>query len=109
MAPERFANERFLAMLERTPISLFAVDEAHSISEWGHNFRPDYLKIAPMEHINGFTPQTMRGLAERLGFVQVSPATAHVTAVPLKVLKNEIRRLAGRWMKPTTQLYFRKL
>jgi ATP-dependent DNA helicase RecQ len=46
VAPERFANERFLELLQQTRVSLFAVDEAHSISEWGHNFRPDYLKLA---------------------------------------------------------------
>ena len=47
VAPERFNNERFSGPAgARSSIALFAVDEAHCISEWGHNFRPDYLKLA---------------------------------------------------------------
>ncbi|NJM36799.1 MAG: RecQ family ATP-dependent DNA helicase [Akkermansiaceae bacterium] len=46
IAPERFANETFRQRLKCLRIQLVAIDEAHCISEWGHNFRPDYLKLA---------------------------------------------------------------
>jgi len=65
VAPERFRSSRFNSALQSIPISLFAVDEAHCISTWGHDFRPDYLRL--------------RNVIRSLGSVQTLALTATAT------------------------------
>ncbi len=75
-APERFANGAFRRALSNRRIRLFVVDEAHCVSQWGHDFRPDYLRLRPV--------------IEELGRPPVMAATA--TATP-KVADEIVARL----------------
>jgi ATP-dependent DNA helicase RecQ len=65
IAPERFRNPGFMEGIQSCRVSLFAVDEAHCVSEWGHDFRPDYLRL--------------KGAVERLGHPPVAALTATAT------------------------------
>ncbi|KJR99589.1 MAG: ATP-dependent DNA helicase [Peptococcaceae bacterium BRH_c4a] len=76
IAPERLESERFLGILKDLPVSLLAIDEAHCVSQWGHDFRPSYLSLA--------------SLANHL---QSRPVIAAFTATATEQVKEDIIRL----------------
>ncbi|MEI8360734.1 MAG: RecQ family ATP-dependent DNA helicase [bacterium] len=77
IAPERFYNNEFIQALAKIKVSLFAIDEAHCISSWGHDFRPSYVKL--------------RQAIERVGNPQVIALTATAT----KEVRDDIIKQLG--------------
>nr|WP_283938511.1 DNA helicase RecQ [Sphingomonas alba] len=57
VAPERATTEHFRRLVEQLPIALIAIDEAHCVSEWGHDFRPDYRQLRPLLDAHGDVPR----------------------------------------------------
>jgi ATP-dependent DNA helicase RecQ len=77
IAPERLRSTAFLAALRSTQVGLLAVDEAHCLSQWGHDFRPDYLHIAQARHAMG------------------DPVTVALTATATPQVQDDIVHLLG--------------
>lgn len=76
VAPERFFSDTFISMLNFLDISMIAIDEAHCVSQWGHDFRPSYCEIS----------KTINGLTKR-------PVVVSFTATATKVVKDDIIKL----------------
>ena len=77
VSPERLASSAFRKRLRAVPLALLAVDEAHCVSEWGHNFRPDYLKLA--------------ALARRMRVPRILALTATATSAVARDIRREFR------------------
>lgn len=80
VAPERLMSDDFITRLDDIPIALFAIDEAHCISQWGHDFRPEYRKLGELRHhfrdipLIALTataePHTRKDILERLNLTE---------------------------------------
>ena len=97
MAPERLANVGSLGLLQRINVQLLAVDEAHCVSQWGHDFRPDYLKIGD--------------LRRQLGGVQTIALTATAdedtrTEIIAKLFETPPKVFIGGFDRPNLSLAF---
>jgi len=77
VAPERFQNQEFRSAIRKLKVSLFAVDEAHCVSLWGHDFRPDYLRL--------------RGVIQELG----KPTVVALTATATPTVRADILKQLG--------------
>lgn len=117
VAPERFASPGFVQQVERARIGLFVVDEAHCVSQWGHDFRPDYFRLADAARYlraraivaltATATPQVAKDIVARLRLedaVQVTTGfdrpNLSFAVVPCRTKADKHRRIAAALGEP---------
>jgi ATP-dependent DNA helicase RecQ len=101
VAPERLMTSRFLQLLEQSQIALFAIDEAHCVSQWGHDFRPEYVQLSILHEKFPKAPRialtataddiTQREIIERLNLQQASTFTASFDRPNIRYYINQKR------------------
>ena len=110
VSPERLRTELFRVRLLKMDVSLLAVDEAHCISQWGYDFRPDYLEIASIRQLLGpavpvmaltatATPQVAADIMDKLGFKKPNLLTGDFARPNLSYVFRETDDKMGRLLK----------
>jgi SAM-dependent methyltransferase len=102
----RAVMEKLVAML--VPGGILILETPNCEGVQGIETMHDYRQIHPLDHINGFTPKTLREFGERLGFKAITPPAAAVACHQAKIAKSAAKGLLAPIRRPTTQLYFRR-
>ena len=102
VAPERLLTERFLSLIEAARIALFAIDEAHCVSQWGHDFRPEYVQLSVLhERFPGIPRIALTATAdaptraEIAARLQLEEARHFVTGFDRPNIRYHVRQEAG--------------
>jgi ATP-dependent DNA helicase RecQ len=94
LAPERLRGESTLRLLDRGVISLFAIDEAHCVAQWGHDFRPDYLALSALHERWPAVP--------RIALTATATPATH-TEIATRLNLNEARHFVASFDRPNIQ------
>ena len=112
VAPERLLTPRCLALLGRAGIALFAIDEAHCVSQWGHDFRPEYIGLSVLAERFPDVPRialtataddmTRKEIVDRLGLDRARRASSPASTAPTSATRSSTSRTPRRSSRPSS-------